>query len=178
MTPEGFLEWELTQEGKHEFVAGQIIAMAGGTRAHFLIAKNVLVALDRRLRGGPCMALHEFKVAIPKGNWRYADVAVDCGPANMNDVAATGPRLIVEVESPSTNFLDELERIEDYQSVPTIEAIIVLSQSRARARLYRRGGDGFRHEDAAGLDAELNLEMFGFALTLAEIYEGVTFDAT
>lgn len=175
MTAEEFLAWEIAQREKHEFVDGRIVAMAGASRAHQMIALNTALALRARLRGGPCMALHEQKILTPRGNWRYADVAVDCGPRAMTDLAATEPRLVVEVESPSTSMIEELERLEDYQSVPSVSLVLVVAQSRARARLYLRDGANWRQLDAAGLDESIELASLGVTLPMAEIYEGVEF---
>ena len=34
MTPEEYLEWEATQECRHEYIDGEIIAMTGGSLPH------------------------------------------------------------------------------------------------------------------------------------------------
>lgn len=174
MSPEQFLAWEITQREKHEFVDGRIVAMAGASRAHQMIAGNTLIALRARLRGGPCMALHEQKILTPCGNWRYADVAVDCGPVAMKDLAATAARLVVEVESPSTSMIEELERLEDYQSVPSVDYVLVVAQARARARLYQREGAGWAQIDAASLEDMIALPSLGIELPMSEMY-GVEF---
>jgi Uma2 family endonuclease len=176
MSPDDFLAWEIRQEDKHEFVRGRIVAMAGATRAHQTIARNALFALHTRLRGGPCSALHEHKILTPRGNWRYADVAVDCGAMRPNDLAAVEPKLVVEVDSPSTSFIEELERLEDYQSVSSVAHVLVLAQDRARARLYTRTESGWATSDFADLAEEIALSAFGFALPMAELYEDVGFE--
>ena len=54
MTFEAFLDWERRQETRHEFVDGQILAMAGGSQAHNTIQVNILVAAQLKLRGSGC----------------------------------------------------------------------------------------------------------------------------
>jgi hypothetical protein len=39
-------------------------------------------------------------------------------------------------------MIEELERLEDYQSVPSVSLVLVGAQPRARARLYLRDGAG------------------------------------
>jgi Uma2 family endonuclease len=174
MTPAEFLAWEAGQEDRHEFVDGQPRLMAGGTRAHHRIAENISFALRTRLRGGPCFAMREQKVFTPQGNYRYPDVVVDCGQAQRpGDLAAEAPRVVFEVESPSTSDLDAIDRFEDYQSIPAVAAIVFVSQSKAYARIYRREGERWRSEEAAGLDAALPLEALGCTLPLADVYEGL-----
>ncbi|MEI1378374.1 MAG: Uma2 family endonuclease [Nostoc sp.] len=38
MTPEEYLEWEATQDIKHEYINGEVYAMTGGTIPHNAIA--------------------------------------------------------------------------------------------------------------------------------------------
>lgn len=45
VTPEAYLAWEATQETRHEFVDGEILAITGRTIAHNDIAINLLLAL-------------------------------------------------------------------------------------------------------------------------------------
>jgi Uma2 family endonuclease len=150
---------------------------AGGTVRHFQIVRNVTIAMHVRLRGGPCQALPDgVKVFTARGNFRYPDALVDCGSPKPGDLAASAPRVVVEVESPSTTFLDELARVEDYQSVPAIEHIVILSQTRPRARVLSRAGSGWTHIDYETLEAALALPAIGCELPLAEVYEQVAFD--
>ena len=45
MTPEDYFAWEETQELKHEYYAGDVFAMSGGTANHALIIANLTIAL-------------------------------------------------------------------------------------------------------------------------------------
>ncbi len=46
-----YLAFERASEGRHEYIDGEIFAMSGGTRAHSLIATNIVGALGAALRG-------------------------------------------------------------------------------------------------------------------------------
>ena len=175
MTSEDFLAWEIRQEERYEFVDGRIVAMSGANLGHQQIAGNALLALRSRLRGGPCRALHDLKIRIPGGSWRYADVGVDCGPPDPKALFAGEPRLTLEVESPSTTFLEEADRLEDYQSVPSIAHVLILAQNKPRARLYTRAGAGWTHADVIGLEHSVPLSALGIELPMAELFEGVAF---
>jgi Uma2 family endonuclease len=174
LAPDEFLVWESQQERKYERVNGVARMMAGGTFAHTLIAQNVAFALRRRLNG-PCRAFQERKVSMPHGNYRYPDVVIDCGRNDMADLAAKEPRVVFEVESPSTTTLEQLERLEDYQSVPSITTIVLLAQTRAQGRVFVRDGAGWRSLSVAGMDAAMSLDDLAISLPFAEIYEGVEF---
>ena len=49
-----YLEWEMRQERKHEYIDGEVIEMTGGTRQHSEIMVNLTVAIDRQLDDSPC----------------------------------------------------------------------------------------------------------------------------
>jgi Uma2 family endonuclease len=176
MDPDDFLAWEITQHRKHELVGGVIKLMAGASRAHLIVQGNLITALNTRLRGKPCRAFQEMKVVIPNKNYRYADSAVDCGPQNPRDLVATGPRVAFEVESPSNTVSETMDRLADYQSVETMEHVVLLAQTRAFARVWTRTGDGWASTDAEGLEAALALPALGFSAPLSEVYDGVTFE--
>jgi Uma2 family endonuclease len=147
MDPDDFLDWEIRQERRHELIDGVVTNMAGASRAHQMIQVNVALAFRQRLRGTQCMARLAFKIKIPNKNWRYADVVVDCG-ANaiedlaMDDLIATGPHVVLEVESPTTSALAEMDRLRDDQLVATIEHIVILAQHRPFARVWTRTAQG------------------------------------
>lgn len=175
MTPSEFLSWEKTQEDRYELVDGRPRLMAGGTHNHHLIALNIAVALRGALKKGPCTPLMERKVLTLRSNYRYPDVLVECGKPDANDLAASDPKVVFEVESPSNSAIDELERFEDYQSVPGIAQIVIVSQTSARARIYTRDGAGWRAETVSGVEAELQLSALGCILLLTDVFDGVEF---
>jgi Uma2 family endonuclease len=175
MDPDQFLAWEVRQERRYELVDGVIKLMAGATRAHLMVQANLLVALTPRLRGMPCRPFQEMRIIIPNRNYRYADVAVDCGPQAPSDLVATGPSVVFEVESPSRTPTEVLDLIAEYQSVPTVQHVVLLAQTRALARVWTRNSDGWFSEDAAGLEAALPLPALDLIVPMAEIYDGVSF---
>jgi Uma2 family endonuclease len=176
MNPDDFLAWEIRQSRKHELVGGVIKLMADQNRAKLQVKANLTIALKSRLRGQPREALAGLKIVIPNKNLRYADVAVDGGPFKMTDLVATGPRVAFEVESPSNTVSETMDRLADYQSVETMDHVVLLAQTRAFARVWTRSGDGWASTDAEGLEAALELPALGLRLPLSEVYDGVTFE--
>jgi Uma2 family endonuclease len=55
-TPEEYLALERKAGYKSEYVNGQVIAMAGASRLHNLIAGNLYREVSQQLRGRPCEA--------------------------------------------------------------------------------------------------------------------------
>ncbi|NES46352.1 Uma2 family endonuclease, partial [Moorena sp. SIO2C4] len=54
MTVEAYLEWEVHQELRYEFINGDILAMTGGSIPHNDIAINLLAALRPHVRPKGC----------------------------------------------------------------------------------------------------------------------------
>ena len=178
LDPETYLRWEAAQERKHELVGGEVRAMAGASRAHNEIVVNLLIALRQLLRGGPCRPYgSDMKVAIPNRNYRYPDVVVDCAKGAPGDLFAAEPAIVFEVLSPSTELFDESDKLADFQSVPAIRQIVLLSQQRLHARSYVRDGEGWRELRHDGWGAHIPLAGLDCRLPLAGVYEGVEWGA-
>jgi Uma2 family endonuclease len=64
-TYEAYLEYEASSTTKHEFINGDIYAMAGGTVERAIIAVNVSSSLNLQLRDSPCVvASSDLKVRV------------------------------------------------------------------------------------------------------------------
>ena len=174
MSVDEFLHWQETQEERHELVDGRPQLMTGGSIAHGDIIGNVFSSLRESLRGKPCKARMEVAVATPRGNVRYPDVMVDCGPSAPADHVATGPTVVIEVVSPGSLTTDYLQKPRDYASVPTISTYVILNQDVMRAEVLRRvGGELILEGEAMGREGLVDLPEIGARLSLADIYEGL-----
>jgi Uma2 family endonuclease len=177
MTMAEYLAWEERQPGKHEFVDGQPVAMAGASKRHNSIAGNVLAALHGKLRGKPCRPFgSDTKLISPTGRARYPDVQVDCARLSSMEVASTDPRVVIEVLSPSNDWIDIAKLREDYQAHASVSHILFISSSRARAQAFTRDGAGWREAVLEGLSDGFDLAAIETRLEMAEIYEGVELD--
>ena len=67
--------------------------------------------------------------------------------------------------------------LSDYQAIATLRHIAFVEQTTPAVLLWTRHADGWRAEDVSGLEASLALEAVGVQLPLADIYEGLTFEA-
>lgn len=115
ISPAEYLALERRASERSEFIDGAIIAMAGTSRTHVLIAANLIGELRTALRQHPC-EVHgsDLRVAMPGGApYTYADVTVICGEPAFEDAAAdtlTNPAFMIEVLSPSTEAYDHGEK--------------------------------------------------------------------
>lgn len=176
MSAEDYLAWEARQERKHELVNGVVRLMAGGSRAHNTIVVNLTSALKAALKGKPCKPYtSDFKVRTGPDSYRYPDVLVDCGRPNPLDQFAEQPTVLVEVLSPSTEWFDETDKLDEYRSIPSVQHVVLLSQRRAYGRVWTRDGAGWSTVDVDGLEAEIALPLMGIAVSMADAYDGVEF---
>src|SRR3954470_17751199 len=90
---------------RHEYVAGEMYAMAGGTPDHAALAAEVIALLVPQLPRGCRTFSSDVRIRIPALNvTTYPDVSVACGAQRAADdpIAITNPVLLVEVTSNST----------------------------------------------------------------------------
>jgi Uma2 family endonuclease len=178
MSAEDYLVWEGRQERKHELVNGVVRMMAGGTAAHEMISPNIALAMKQRLKGGPCRVFGAgLKVQTRAEGYRYPDVTIDCGQPAPQALFADKPTILFEVLSPSAEWFDETDKLAEYQTIASVQHIVLLSQRRAFARAWSRAGDGWVSVDADGHEAIIALHALSATLPLAEVYDGVAFAA-
>ncbi len=172
---------EEASDARFEYWDGDILCMSGGSRAHSRISSNVHYRLRQRLEGGPCMAFTAdtaiWTPALPP--YRYPDASAARGELQFRRVrnldALVNPVLIVEVLSPATAGHDRKEKFAAYQAIPTFAEYLLIAQDAPRVTHYRRAGEVWERRDVSGLDAILPLESVGCALSVQDVYEGVTF---
>ncbi len=178
MSPVEFLEWERQQESKHEYFAGEVVAMSGGAYRHSALAANTTGALIRGLRGTGCRTLQsDMRIWFDtRESFVYPDVSVVCGPPDFYDDrqdTITNPTLVVEVLSPSTERYDRGEKFLGYQSVPSLKEYVMVSQEKRLIEQYVRGGNTWRYVAWLPETQHVELKAVPAVLKFDELYEGV-----
>ena len=49
-----YLTWEASQTERHEFIDGEVFAMAGAEDRHVMVSMNIAFAVRQHLSGTPC----------------------------------------------------------------------------------------------------------------------------
>lgn len=180
MSLDEFLAWEERQDGRHEFLQGEIVAMVGGTVAHNQIAGNLYAALRAALRGSRCRVFQETMRILADESVFYPDVFVTCAALEDRDRLATEPTLIVEVLSDSTSSYDHTTKSAAYRTLPSLTQYVLVHQRVAVVESFRRAGDGWTHELLSGRNAVLAVPALELTLPLSVLYEDtrVSFDLT
>ena len=180
-----FADWlaaeRASDQGRTEYLDGEVFAMAGDSEAHNLICGNVLRELGSRFKGRPCYVYtSDMKVRIESANLgAYPDVTAVCGERPFWDARRdiiTNPTLIVEVLSGSTETYDRGDKFAYYRALPSLRAYLLLAQHRVGAELFLRqpGGDWLLSTFTDRSD-EIPLLALDTVLPLAEVYDKVEF---
>ncbi len=170
-----YLDLERAANVKHEFLDGEIYAMAGGTPEHAALAMAVGSALLTRLRGGPCRVYSSDLTVrvLETGLATYPDVSVVCGDLERDPesaVTVTNPRLVVEVTSDGTEAYDRGEKLEHYRRIPSLAAILVISHRERRFDLWTRRPDGAFDVATAERGGAVTIDPLGLSLEVDEVY--------
>jgi len=152
-----YLELEEASNTKHEYWAGEIYAMAGGSPQHAALSMSLGAALLGQLRGGPCRVYSsDLRVRVlATGLATYPDVTVVCGPLHADpdsDTTVTNPTLVVEVLSPSTASYDQGEKLEHYQQIDSLQACLFVSPDDRTMTLIARAEEGWHSATFAAGD--------------------------
>ncbi|MBE7454399.1 MAG: Uma2 family endonuclease [Kofleriaceae bacterium] len=129
---------------KHEFLDGEIYAMAGGSEDHSAIAANVISALVVAVGDRPCRVhtsdLRLYVEAV--GFATFPDVTVICGPlqqhASSPVATALNPLVLVEVTSDSSEDHDTGGKLTAYRTIPSLAAYVVVSHRERRVTVHQR----------------------------------------
>lgn len=163
-----------TSEIKHEYIAGDMVAMAGGTIAHGRLIAEMAGLVRDALKGRPCIVLPaEVRVRIRAADRAtYPDLHVVCTAveADPDDThAVVNPTVIVEVLSDSTADADRGDKFADYRRLRSLREYVLVSQHERRIDVYTRDGrrwvlDEYRTGET------LRLESISVALAVDDIY--------
>lgn len=175
-----YLTSERAAELKHEYISGEVVAMAGATREHILITGNIAQRLRNQLEGKPCETYsNDMRVRATPTTYVYPDVVVVCDEPQFEDSESDillNPTVVIEVLSKSTEARDRGEKFSDYRANKNVREIIFVSQHRPRVEQYvRQANDEWIFHDVTDPAGLITLASIECTLSLAEIYERVRF---
>jgi Uma2 family endonuclease len=149
LSEQDYLEGEGASPIRHEYVAGEVFAMAGASKAHNIISGNVFTLLRSALRGSACQTFFaDMRVHIAtQSSYYYPDVVVTCASGDLSSDAPKdrieSPSLIVEVLSTSTEAIDRREKMLAYRHIESLREYVLIDQERRWVEVYRRAGSGW-----------------------------------
>lgn len=168
-----FLAWDASQTERHEFVDGEVFAMAGGEDRHASVSGNLFASLHSHLKGSRCRVyMNDVKLQVAAANaFFYPDVFVTCSERDAaNRLVKQEPLLVVEVLSPSTAAYDRGDKFASYRLCPTLAEYAVIDIDRRAVDLFRKNTEGLWVLHPLAGDATLTLTSVDHALALGELF--------
>ena len=179
LTADAYLQGEADAMIRHEYVRGEVYAMAGAGDGHVRISGNVFALLKAHLRGSGCSVyMADMKVRVKEDEaFFYPDVLVTCDPADLQrNYTKYSPSLIVEVLSVSTEGYDRGEKFALYREINSLQEYVLIDPRSYRVDVFRRNANN-RWELFAftSVDSQVELASLNFQAAMAAIYEDVNF---
>lgn len=171
-----YVALELSSTTKHEFLGGEIYAMAGGTEEHSALGAEMLRALGNAIGDRPCRAhTSDLRIYVEAvGLATFPDAAVICGPLEQHgpspSATALNPSILVEVTSDSSEEYDTTTKLEAYRTIPSLREYIVVSHRERRITVHGRAEGGPWTTRVAISGGTVAVESLGLVLKVDEIY--------
>lgn len=171
-----YLAWEPAQLDRHEYLDGEVFAMAGADDRHVTTAGNVYMSLRQHLSGSPCRTyMSDMRVQVAAVNsYFYPDVLVTCSALDLaSPLSKSEPKLIVEVLSPSTAAFDRGLKFSHYRSLASLEEYALVDLDTRSTDVYRKGLDGLWVLHPFAKDETVTLASVALSLTPVQLFADV-----
>ncbi len=172
---EDYLAGENDGAARHEYIYGEVYAMAGASDRHNRLAARFFTKIFQKTDGSKCEAfMNDMKLRTDEATFYYPDVFVACD--NPDRYFRREPILIVEVLSPATERADRHEKLRVYQQIDSLREYVIVAQNKLQIEIYRQqtGGD-WTKEVYSEPDETFELKSVDVAFSVAEIYRAVDF---
>lgn len=177
ISPEQYLESEIKSPIKHEYIDGEVLAMAETTDTHNTIAGNLFALIRSHLRGTDCrLYFTDVKAYLEQRNcFYYPDLMVTCDSKDQeNPTYQRFPKLIIEVLSPSTEAFDRGDKFNDYQTLNSLKEYVLVNTKHQRVEVFRKTEkEGWLFQTYTPTQAILTLYSVNLTVSLDEVYENV-----
>ena len=140
---EEYLSGERISDIKHEYIEGQVYAMAGAKLNHNRLVRNMSALLWDALRETSCEPVSsDMLLKTIENHYRYPDVMVICDDDNSDDdYVRENPVLIIEVLSKSTRKKDKAEKRDEYLAIESLQEYVLIEQDFAEIDVQRRSNN-------------------------------------
>lgn len=171
-----YLEGERASEIRHEYLYGEVYAMAGASVFHNLITTNLVRSFANAAAESPCRVYSsDMKVRVSDEVFYYPDVLVVCDePADT--YFETAPCVVVEVMSKSTARRDRFEKRLAYQEIESLQLYLLIDSRKQALRGYYRTESGWQ-ERVFEAGQTVPVPCLESELSFAELYAKVRFSS-
>ena len=188
---EEYLLLERESNERHEFLDGEILAMAGESNKHSTVNANLTAEIVYKLKGKNCQAFspnmkvqsgHYFKQKKnAKGLFSYPDLTVVCGEPEFldgNSDVLTNPKVIFEVLSPATEAFDRGEKFSRYRAwnETLTDYVLIWQEIPVVEHFHRQDNNHWLLTIVEGLEKTLEIASIECQIKLADLYDRIQFD--
>jgi Uma2 family endonuclease len=169
---------ELESSTKHEFLDGDIYAMAGGSEDHSALSAQVLRALGNAIGDRPCRVhTSDLRVYVEAvGLATFPDGSVICGALQQHEpsprATALNPMVLVEVTSDSSEDYDTGDKLAAYRTIPSLHDVIIVSHRERRITIHSRSETAEWTTRVAIAGGRVTVASLRIDLTVDDIYRG------
>lgn len=173
ITVEEYLEGEKISEVRHDYVAGQVYAMAGASKNHERVSGRLFAKIMAHIDGSSCEVFKSdmkvFVNVLQNESFYYPDIVVGCDPEDNATHFLNNPKLIIEVLSEDEKR-DRVEKFLIYQAIESLEEYAIVSQNpkRPEISIFRKAEGwtpGYKHTEG-----EFTLASIGYTGRVEDLY--------
>ena len=165
-----YLELEKRSDVRHEYVDGELHAMAGDKKRNNRIVGKVYRLLADLAEAKGCQVFFTVvKTQVTETRYRYPDVIVTC-EEDTDEYTVKAPCALFEVLSKDKN---PAQKLEEYLKLASLERYVMLRQDRPLAMVYKRTETGWAFE-MLGADGEIDVPCLETSFKLEQVYAGIT----
>jgi Uma2 family endonuclease len=173
-----YVALERESSTKHEFLDGEIYAMAGGSEEHSALAAEVLRVLGNGIGDRPCRVhTSDLRIYVEAAGFAtFPDGSVICGPLEQHGpspkATALNPSVLLEVTSDSSEEYDNTEKLACYLTIASLREYIVVSHRERRITVHARGDHAAWEKRVAITGGRVLVGSVPAELSVDEIYRG------
>jgi Uma2 family endonuclease len=174
-----YVALEAESPTKHEFLNGEIYAMAGGTEEHSALSAEVLRLLGNAVGQRPCRAhTSDLRIYVEAvGLATFPDASVICGPLEQHAASpkatALNPLVLVEVTSDSSEEYDTVDKLAFYKTIPSLREYIIVSHRERRLVVHSRVEGEWQTRTAIS-GGSVQVPSLGAELSVDDVYRAST----
>ena len=163
---------------KHEFLDGEIYAVAGGSEEHSALSAAIVWALRNAIGDRPCRVhTADLRVYVEaSGLATFPDASLICGLLDQHApsprATALNPLVLVEVTSDSSEEYDTGSKLASYQTIPSLRTVIIVSHRERRITVHQRGDSGAWSVHVGIARGTVRVESLGAELMVDDVYQG------
>lgn len=178
VTEAEYFAMEESAQVRYELYQGNLIEMAGGTKYHERIIKNLFSFLfNASIDSGYELFFAGMRLKInSQANYFYPDLMIAVAGSG-NELHFEDALMVVEVLSPKTRKFDTVDKFLSYQNLPSLQYYLLVEPEYYHATLYFKEEDGtWQAETHRKLSEEIRLPKIGISVPFSEIYKGLEWD--